>query len=380
MELQLTSEQKAFQQAAQHFAREHVAGAAASIDQTNRFPHELVALAGGFGLTGIPVPKKWGGAGKDHVSYVIAIEEIARASATLAVALALNTSLVVEPIERFGSDRQKERWLKRMASGSSVGAFALSEEQAGTDVANIETIALRQQGGGYRLQGRKVWVACGQTAEIAIVFAATDPERRRETVTAFLVPLDETGVERVRTDETLGVRGLGCVDLAFQGTPVAKEQVLGAEGDGLRVASYALAGGRISVAAQAIGVGQAALDEALAHAKKRRTFGRAIAEHQAVQFMLADMATELEAARMLTLKAAAACDEGEPPAAEASMAKLYASEAAYRATDRAMQIFASAGYRKGSVVERLFRDIRGAEIYQGTSEAQRMVIAEEILR
>jgi butyryl-CoA dehydrogenase len=373
-----TAEQRAFQQRVEEFARSRVRPAAATIDEQNRFPSDLVVEMGAIGLLGVTIPEAWGGAGLDYVSYVLAIETLSRASATIAVIATVNNSLVAEVLAAFGTEEQKTRWLRPLASGTALGAFALSEERAGTDAANQET-RVTFDGEGYRLSGRKVWVANAEVADVCIVFGATHPDISNRGVSAFLVPLDSPGITRRAADDSLGVRGLGCMDLEFADVRLDSSQLLGAPGRGFAIARWALDGGRVAIAAQALGVGQAALDEALAHAKSRQTFGQPIANYQAVQWMLADMATELEAARMLTWKAAAAKPLQERVSLEASMAKLAASEAAHRAADKAMQILASAGYRRGSRVERLFRDVRAAEIYQGTSEVQRMIIAANII-
>jgi butyryl-CoA dehydrogenase len=378
MHLELTPEQEAFRTRATAFAADAVKPEAARIDETGQFPAALVRQAASAGYLGLLVPRDFGGLGVDHVSYALAIEAIARASATLAVILAVHNSLVGETIAAAGSQAQKERWLRDLASGKTLGAFALSEADAGTDAANQQTTAVRASS-GYRLDGRKVWVANGEHAGVALVFAATDPGARGRGVSAFLIPLDRAGIRREPGVDSLGVRGLGCVDLVLSGVEVAEDERVGAEYGGFAIARQALEAGRIAIAAQALGVGQAALDEAIAHAKTRQTFGRPIAEYQAIQWFVADMATELEAARMLTLKAAAAADLPQPYGPEAAMAKLAASEAAHRAADKAMQILASAGYRRGSTVERLFRDVRATEIYQGTSEVQRMIIAASVL-
>ena len=377
MILELTPEQKAFQQQIQQFAREIVVQRAAGIDKTGEFPADVMHAAAGQGLLGVTIPKAWGGLGKDYVSYALAIEAIARASATVAVSLSVTNSLVAEVIAHAGRDSQRDRWLRKLARGEAIGAFALSEPDAGTDAANQQTRAVRS-GDGYRITGKKVWVANAEDAAVAIVFARTRPGLRGQGITAFLVAMDSTGIRRTARADSLGVRGLGCMDLELDLT-VADDQVLGHVDQGFELAMWALQGGRVAIAAQALGIGQAALDEAIAYAKQREQFGQPIANYQAIQWMLADMATELAAARMLTLKAAAAKDTQEKSSVEASMAKLAASEAAHKAADKAMQILASAGYRRGSVVERLFRDVRATEIYQGTSEAQRMIIAANVL-
>ena len=377
MVLELTPEQRAFKESAERFAREIVAQRAAGIDKSGEFPADVLHAAAKEGFCGVTIPKAWGGLGKDYVSYALAIEAIAKASATVAVSLSVTNSLVAEIIAHAGRDGQRERWLRPLATGQVIGAFALSEPDAGTDAANQKTTATRT-GDGYRIRGRKVWVANAEEAAVAIVFACTRPGLRAQGVTAFLVPMDRAGITRTARADSLGVRGLGCMDLDLD-VKVADDQVLGAVDQGFRLAMWALQGGRVAIAAQALGIGEAALDEALAYAKQREQFGQPIANYQAIQWMLADMATELEAARMLTLKAAAAKDRQEKSAVEASMAKLAASEAAHKAADKAMQVLASAGYRRGSIVERLFRDVRATEIYQGTSEAQRMIIAASVL-
>jgi butyryl-CoA dehydrogenase len=377
MFLDPTDDQLAFAAAADDFARRTIAHIAADIDERNEFPREVLRQAGALGLGGVTIPREWGGAGRDYVSYVLALEAIARTSATVAVSLTVTNSLVAETIHRFGTDEQKGRWLRPLAAGEALGAFALSEEDAGTDAANQRTRVI-MDGFDYRLEGRKVWVANAEAADLLIVFAASHADLSGKSISAYVVPMNAPGIVRTALNDSLGVRGLGCMDIEFRDVELDSNQLLGAPGHGWRIARWALEGGRVAIAAQALGVGDAALDEALAHAKRRHTFGQPIANYQAIQWMLADTATELDAARMLTLRAACAKDTQARCALEASMAKLLASEAAHRAADRAMQILASAGYRRGSRVERLFRDARASEIYQGTSEVQRMIIGEHI--
>ena len=377
MVLELSAEHLAFRKSIEDFAREVVAPRAAAIDESGEFPLDVMRAAAGRGLLGATLPAEWGGAGLDFLRYVLAIEAIASASATVAVSLVVQNSLVGDLIAHAGRQDQKEQWLRKLATGDAIGAFALSEPAAGTDAANQRTAA-QKSGGGYRISGRKVWVANADVASVAIVFARTRPGQRGKGITAFLVPMETPGITRAARADSLGVRGLGCMDLEFDVT-VSDSQVLGSVDRGFTMAMRALEGGRIAIAAQALGIGEAAIAEALAYAKAREAFGQPIANYQAIQWMLADIATELEAARMLTWKAAAMRAHQERGAVEAAMAKLAASEAAHKAADRAMQILASAGYRRGSVVERLFRDVRAAEIYQGTSEAQRMIIANGIL-
>jgi butyryl-CoA dehydrogenase len=378
MHFDLTDDQKAFQHQIQEFAAARVAPEAAGIDEAATFPRALIHEAATLGLMGVTIPKADGGAGRDYVSFALAIEALAHASAVVAVIAAVNNSLVAEPIAEFGTDAQKQTWLRRLASGEAIGAFALSEADAGSDAANQQTVA-HLDDRGYVLNGRKVWVANAEVADLAIVFAATQPGTRGRGISAFLVPLDTPGLSRAVTADSLGVRGLGCMDLEFTNVRVDADALLGAPGEGFRLAMWALDGGRVAIAAQALGVGAAALEQAIEHARRRHAFGQPIGNYQAIQWMLADVATELDAARLLTLKAADTRQRQARPALDAAMAKLFASEAAHRAADKAMQILASSGYRRGSVVERLFRDVRATEIYQGTSEVQRMVIAEHIL-
>ncbi len=377
MQLELTAEQVRFRQVARDFAATAVAPRAAEIDASDRFPADLVSKAAALGLLGVTVPEAWGGAGRDYVSYALAVEAVAAASATLGAILVVNNSLVADVLQRFGTAEQKEQWLARLASGRVIGAFALSEAQAGTDAARQETTATAA-GELYLLRGRKVWVANGAAADVALVFAATGLGAGGRGVSAFLVPMDRPGLTRESTPDPLGMRGLGCVDLRFDDVEIGAEGLLAGTGRGFDVAKWALDGGRIAIGAEALGVGQSAFEEALRHARTRQTFGRPIGRYQAIQWQIADIATELEAARMLVLRAAAAKDVRERVTLEASMAKLAASEAAWRAADRAMRIFASAGYRRGTTVERLLRDARALEIVAGTSAAQRMIIAAQI--
>ncbi len=377
MQLELTPEQVRFQKTVRDFAATAIAPRALEIDASDRFPHDLVSAAAALRLLGVTVPSAAGGAGRDYVSYALAVEEVAAASATLGAILVVNNSLVAEVVHRFGTAGQKDAWLARLASGRAVGAFALSEAQAGTDAASQETAATAQ-GDGYVLRGCKVWVANGAAADVAVIFAASGAAAAGRGVSAFLVPLDRPGLTREATGDPLGVRGLGCVDLRLEDVEVPASALLAGPGRGFDVAKWALDGARVAIGAAALGVGRAAFDEALRHARTRETFGNPIGKYQAIQWQIADIATELDAARMLVLRAAAAKDVRERTTLEASMAKLAASEAAQRAADRAMRILASAGYRRGTAVERLLRDARALEIVAGTSEAQRMIIAARV--
>ncbi len=378
MDFSLSPAQEAFLEQVRTFVQARVAPQAARIDESGAFPRELVSEAAKLSLTGLTIQQELGGGGHDTVTYAMAMEAVSFGSATLAVILSVNNSLVAEPIRDHGTAAQKDRWLRALATGRAIGAFALSEATAGSDAANQLTTA-RPDGNGYVLRGTKVWVANAEVADVAIVFARSEPASARSRgISAFLVPLDSPGLTR-RASDSLGVRGLGCMDLTFEDVRVDAAARLGEAGRGFGVAMKALESGRIAIAAQALGVGRAALDEAIAYAGSREVFGQPLGEFQAVQFQLADLATDLAAARMLTWRAASLRPFVPKVAAQAAMAKLHASEAAHRAADRAMQILASEGYRRGSNIERLFRDVRAAEIYQGTSEVQRMIIAEYLL-
>ena len=376
MDFDFTPEQISFKASVERFARDVVAPRAAAIDESSAFPADVLKAAAGLGLLGVTIPAARGGAGRDYLSYVLAIETIAHASATVAVSLVVTNSLVAELVAHGATAPVHETWLRRLASGEVIGAFALSEPGAGTDAANQQTSA-SQSGNSYRITGRKVWVANAEAASVAVVFASTRPGLRQKGITAILVPLEGPGLTRTSRADSLGVRGLGCMDLDLDVT-VSADHVLGSVDEGFPLAMWALQGGRVGIAAQALGIGRAALDQAIAHAKAREQFGQRLASFEAIQFMIADVATELDAARMLMWKAASLKANGEDGLIDSSMAKLAASEAAHRAADKAMQVLASAGYRRGSVVERLFRDARAAEIYQGTSEAQRMIIAKHL--
>ena len=298
MTFSFTSEQQAFLDAVRRFADSRVAPHAAELDTTGVYPRALVDEAATLGLMGLCISKDFGGAARDYVTYAAAIEIVSSASATLAVILTVNNSLVAETIEQFGTSEQRDTWLGALASGKAIGSFALSEAEAGSDAANQQTVA-RLDDRGYIINGRKVWVANAEVADVAIVFAATEPDARGRGISAFLVPLDAKGVTRVPSPESLGVRGLGCVDLDLQDVRVDARALLGESGRGFRVAMRALEGGRVAIAAQALGVGQAALEEALRYSRARHAFGQPIGNFQAIQFQLSDIATELSRMRLL---------------------------------------------------------------------------------
>jgi butyryl-CoA dehydrogenase len=383
MDLDLTEEQALLQSSVRQFAEERVRPQAAAIDQSGRFPRELFAEAGQLGLAGVCVPGSSGGSEMDTVSYTIAIEEISRVCANLGVILSVNNSLVCDPIERYGNEDQKRRFLTPLARGEKLGCFALTEPNAGSDAANQQTRAIRE-GDHYRISGQKVFITCGEKADICLLFAMTDPQKKARGISAFLVDTDTPGFDRSRHQVKLGVNASGTVEIFLTDVKVPAENRLGAEGDGFKIAMSTLDGGRIGIAAQAVGIATEAFEAAVAYAKARQAFGKAIAEFQVIRFYLADMATELEAARLLTRRAAAAKDQAKKDGGrfgpDAAIAKLFAAEMAQRVTTKALQIHGGYGYTKEYPVERNFRDARITEIYEGTSEIHRLIIAREIFK
>jgi butyryl-CoA dehydrogenase len=379
MQIELNEEQRMLRDSVRRFAQEVVAPKAKEIDQSGEFPVDFVKQAAELGLTGVAVPEEWGGAGMDAVAYCLVIEEISRACATSGVILSVNNSLVCDPILEFGSEEQKRDTLTPLASGEKLGCFALTEPDAGSDAASLRTTALRRDD-AYVLNGTKVFITNGTNADVALVFATVDRELKHRGITAFLVPLETPGVERGGHEYKLGVNASGTTELVFKDVEVPVSARLGAEGKGFKIAMHTLDGGRIGIAAQAVGIAQAAFEEALAYAREREQFGKPIAAFQAIQFYLADMSTELDAGRLLTWKAAWLKDQKKAFTLEAAQAKLFTAEMAQRVTTKALQIYGGYGYTKDYNVERYFRDARITEIYEGTSEIQKLVIAAKVLR
>ena len=383
MDLDLTEEQALLQSAVREFARDVLRPRAALIDQTGEFPRDLFAEAGQLGLAGVSVPAEHGGAGMDLVAYTIVIEEVSRVCANMGVILSVNNSLVCDPIGTWGSEPQKKKYLEPLARGETLGCFALTEPNAGSDAANQQTRAVKD-GNSYRISGQKVFITCGQAADVCVLFAMTDPEKKARGISAFIVDADTPGFDRSRHQVKLGVNASGTVEIFLTDVRVPAENLLGREGDGFRIAMQTLDGGRIGIAAQAVGIATEAYEAALAYAKQRRAFGKSISEFQVIRFYLADMATELDAARLMTRRAAAAKESakrnGGRYGLEAAEAKLFAAEMAQRVTTRALQIHGGYGYTKEYPVERNFRDARITEIYEGTSEIHRLIIAREIFK
>ena len=379
MEIELSQEQQLLRESVRRFAAEVVAPRAKEIDASGEFPMEFFRRAGELGLAGVSVPEEFGGAGMDMVAYAVAIEEISKVCASSGVILSVNNSLVCDPLLRFGSDEQKRDYLAPLAAGAKLGCFALTEPGAGSDAGALRTTA-RRDGDDYVLDGDKVFITNGTHADLALVFATVDPAQKHRGITCFIVPSDTPGYRRGHHEYKLGVQASGTTQLFFEGMRIPARQRLGAEGEGFKIAMATLDGGRIGIAAQAVGIAQGAFEAALAYAQEREQFGRPISDFQAIQFYLADMAMELDAARLLVYKAAWAKDNQKRYTLEAAQAKLFASEMAQRVTNKALQIHGGYGYTREYDVERFFRDARITEIYEGTSEIQKMVIADWILK
>lgn len=378
MDFELTEEQRLFQETARQFADKEIAPIATQVDERAEFPHATIRKLGELGFMGVAVPQAYGGAGADTVCYLLALEEISRACASHGVIMSVNNSLYCDPLVKFGTEEQKRRFLAPVAGGKSPGCFCLSEPGAGSDAANLQATA-RRDGDGYLLNGTKNFITNGAEAGYAIVFATANRPLKHKGICAFVVERGTPGFSVARVEKKLGIRGSSCAQLTFEDCRVPAENLLGREGEGFKVALATLDVGRIGIAAQAVGIARAALEASLAYAKQRVQFGKPIAANQAIQFMLADMATEIDAARLLALQAALLKDRGLRHTKESSMAKLYASEVAMRAGVKGVQIFGGYGYMMDYPAQRFMRDAKVTEIYEGTSEVQRMVIANALL-
>jgi butyryl-CoA dehydrogenase len=379
VDLTLTPEQTLIRNTARDLANKEIAPRAAEIDKQHRFPREVVAKLSELGLMGVAIPQEWGGAGMDTVSYALALEEISRACASTGVIMSVNNSLVCDPILRFGTEAQKKTWLVPLASGKKLGSFALSEPEAGSDAAALKTVA-RRDGDRYVLNGTKNFITNGPVADLVVLLANTQPGAGHAGISAFLLDVKTPGLTFGPPDDKLGIRGAPSAQLFLTDVVVPADTLLGEPGTGFKVAMSTLDGGRIGIASQALGIARAAFEAATRYAKQRKTFGQPIAEHQAIQFKLADMCTEIDAARLLIWKAASRKDAKVRFSTEASMAKLFASEMANRVAKEAVQVFGGYGYLSDFPVERHFRDAKITEIYEGTSEIQRLVIASAVLR
>jgi butyryl-CoA dehydrogenase len=379
MDFELTEEQELLLRTARDFATAEVLPRAAEIDREHRHPAELVKRMAELGFLGIAVPDEYGGAGMDNVSYALAMEEVSRACASTGVIMSVQNSLVCDPILRFGTEEQKRRWLVPLASGKIIGCFALSEPEAGSDAA-AQTTTAKRDGDGWVLSGTKNWITNGPVSNVCVLFAMNDRSKGHRGISAFIVPMDTPGVRCGPPDDKLGIRGSKSCQIFLDDARLPADALLGVEGKGFQVAMSTLDGGRIGIAAQALGIARAAFEDALEYGQQRRTFGVAIVEHQSIQWKLADMATDIDAARLMIWRAAYLKDTGKPYGQAAAMAKLYASDMANRAAREAIQIFGGNGYVTEFPVERHFRDAKITEIYEGTSEIQRLVIANHLFK
>ena len=378
MDFQLTDEQRMIRDAARDLAEREIKPRAQAVDETREFPLENVRRLGENGFMGMCVDPAYDGAGLDFLSYILALEEVCAACAATGVIMSVQNSLVCGPIERFGSEDQKRRYLSGLATGKLIGAYCLTEPQAGSDAANQRTTAVKD-GDHYVLNGTKMFVTNGGAADVLVVYTRTDPAAKSRGITAFLVETKTPGVERSHREKTMGIRGSSTMEIVFKDARVPAANLLGELNRGYSIALSTLEGGRIGIAAQAIGIARNALSEALKYAQEREQFGHPIAEFQSIQWMLADMATAVDAARLLTWRAAVLKDRGQPYGLAASMAKLFASESAMRVATDAIQVHGGYGYMKEYPVERFFRDAKITQIYEGTSQIQRLVIGRSLL-
>ncbi|MGO1527630.1 acyl-CoA dehydrogenase [Senegalia sp. (in: firmicutes)] len=378
MNFSLNDEHVMIRKVMEEFSEKEVKPIASEIDQSERFPKETVAKMVKAGMMGIPFPKEYGGAGGDELAYAIAVEELSKKCGTTGVILSAHTSLGAWPIYKYGTEEQKQKYLVPLAKGEKLGAFGLTEPNAGTDAAGQQTIA-KLEGDHYILNGSKVFITNGGQADTYIVMAMTDKSKGTRGISAFIVEADYEGFKIGKKEDKLGIRASATTELIFQNVKVPKENLLGAEGKGFKIAMSTLDGGRIGIAAQALGIAEGAMDESVKYVKEREQFGRAIAKFQGLQWMIADMETKINAARLLVYSAADKKKQGLPYAKEAAMAKLYASEVAMEVTTKAVQLHGGYGYTKDYPVERMMRDAKITEIYEGTSEVQRMVIAGNVL-
>lgn len=373
----LTDDQIMIRDMARRFAAEKLAPKSEEWDRTKHFPREELAELGGLGLLGMLVPEEYDGAATDHVSYALALEEIAAGNGAVSTIMSVHNSVGCAPILKFGTEAQKQEFLRPMARGEALGAFCLTEPQAGSDASALKTRA-RRTDTGWVIDGVKQFITNGQNGDTAIVFAVTDPEAGKRGISAFIVPMDTPGYRVASIEDKLGQTLSDTAQIAFEGCEVPAGNMLGEEGQGYRIALANLEGGRIGIASQSVGMARAALEAAVAYARERESMGKKIIEHQAVGFRLADMATKVEVARQMVLHAAALREAGQPALKAASMAKLFASEMAEEVCSGAIQTFGGYGYTRDFPVERIYRDVRVCQIYEGTSDVQRLVIARDL--
>jgi len=374
----LTKEQEMIRDMVKEFAEKEIEPIAQEIDQKSIFPEKTIKKLGELGVLGLCVSTKYGGAGMDPISLVLVIEELSRVCASHGVIVSVNNSLVCYTLERFGSEEQKEEYLVPLASGKGLGFYALTEPGAGTDAASIQTTATLD-GDEYVINGTKHFITNARYSRAGIVFATVDKTKRHKGICAFIVEKDTPGFKVVKEEDKMGIRAAAVSEIVFEDCRVPKENLLGGVGEGFKIALAALDSGRLGIAAQAVGIARRAMEESIKYSKERIAFGRPIADFQAIRWMIADMATRIEAARLLTLRGAYLKGKGVRFSKEAAMAKFYASDTAVRVTRDAVQIFGGYGYMKDYVVERLYRDAKITEIYEGTTEVQKMIISSQML-
>lgn len=379
MNFNLTKEQEIVKKMVREFTENEVKPIAAEIDQTERFPMENVEKMKKYGFFGMNMPKEYGGAGTDEMSYVLAVEELSRYCATTGVILSAHNSLACWPIYKFGTEEQKQKYLVPLAKGNKLGSFALTEPNAGTDAAGQQTFA-KKDGEDWIINGSKIFITNGKYADIYVIFAMTEPSKGTRGISAFIIEKGMEGFSIGKIEDKMGIRGSATAELIFQNLRVPKENMLGQEGKGFKIAMQTLDGGRIGIAAQALGIAQGAMDETLNYINQREQFGRSISKFQALQFNIADMETQIQAARLLVYQSAQAKNDGQPYSKLAAMAKLFAAETAMFVTTKAVQLHGGYGYTKDYPVERMMRDAKITEIYEGTSEVQRMVIAANTIK
>ena len=379
MEFSFTKEQEMIRKTVREFAEKEIAPIAADIDEAAEFPVQTIKKLGDLGFMGMTVPKEWGGAGMDDISYAIAVEELSRVCASHGVTMSVNNSLVCWPLLKFGSDAQKEKYLKPLASGKMLGCFGLTEPNAGTDAAQQTTVAVKKDD-HYIINGSKIFITNGPAADIAIIFAMTDKSKGTRGISTFIIEKDFPGFSIGTIEKKMGIRGSCTSELVFENMAVPAENLIGKEGQGFKIAMATLDGGRIGIAAQALGIAQGAYEESVKYAKQREQFGKPIASFQAIQWFISDMATEIDAARLLVYKAAFDKWKGKPYTVSAAMAKFFASDVAMKVTRNAIQVHGGYGYTKDYPVERFYRDAKITEIYEGTTEVQKMVIAGDLLK
>jgi hypothetical protein len=378
MDFRFTEEQTMMRKMVREFAKNEI-GPCIGEMEAGTFPRHIVRKMGELGLMGITVPEKYGGSGMDFISYIIAIHELSKVSATVGVILSVHTSVGTSPILKFGTEAQKEKYVRKLATGEALAAFCLTEPGAGSDAGAIKTSAVRK-GNDFVINGSKLFITNGGEADVYIVFAVTDPSRGKKGISAFIVDKTTPGLVIGKDEKKMGLNGSRTVAITFDDMKVPAEQMLGEEGSGFKIALSNLNTGRIGIAAQALGIAEAALESATQYARERKQFGKPIIEQQGIAFKLADMATNAESARLLVYRAAAMCAAGEPCVKEVSMAKMFASKTAVETAIEAVQVFGGYGYTKEYPVERFFRDAKVTEIYEGTSEIQRMVISKHLLK